>query len=88
MVVGLIVTAYRLLSCRRPCFLRCLTPHVVVFPFLCGSTLSRCPGYATRPYPLYTTLVKLAEVLMAVNVSVIMTPEEDSFDLLPKVDLA
>jgi hypothetical protein len=40
-VVGLIVTAYRLLSRQHPRCLRCSTPHVVVFPFLCGSTLLR-----------------------------------------------
>jgi hypothetical protein len=78
MVVGLIVTAYRLLLCWRPRCLRCLTPHVVVFLFLCGSTLSRCPGYATCHTPYLLLRLSLPKFLMAVNVSVVMAPEEDS----------
>jgi hypothetical protein len=34
------------------------------------------------------TSAKLAEVLMAVSVPVVMAAVEDSFDILPKVDLA
>jgi hypothetical protein len=44
MVVGLILTAYRLLSHWHPRCLWCSTPHVMVFPFLCGSTLF-CDGF-------------------------------------------
>jgi hypothetical protein len=88
MVVGLIVTAYRLLSRRRPLCLRCSTPHVVVSPFLRGSTLSRCPGYATRGTSYPQVRLRFAEVFDGRGGFRRYGARGGFFDLLPKVELA
>jgi hypothetical protein len=81
--------ALLLLSLVRPRCLRCSTPHVTMFPFLCGLTLSRCPGYATRctPYPLLRLRI-CRSFLMAVTCFHRYGAQGGFFDLLPKVELA